>query len=154
MRWIPACAHYCPEDIDAGFIDSATGQFIDFDKENISENIQRHWIPAYAGMTVVVVATVKFPPSSRRRPGSSVFRCTPEKIPLCALKSMNSRIKLRPIPCLKNLPDSSGRRPGSIAVKSRSFESPQIAIRTALRRRNTEVLVSRRRCNTPARRAL
>ena len=28
---------------------------------------ESHWIPAYAGMTVVVVATVKFPPSSRRR---------------------------------------------------------------------------------------
>jgi hypothetical protein len=111
-HWIPACAHCSPEDFGAGFLDSATGQFIDFDKEKISENIQRHWIPAYAGMTVVVVATVKFPPSSRRKPGSSVFRCKPEKILPCVLNSMNSRIKLCPIPGFKNLPDSSGPAPG------------------------------------------
>jgi hypothetical protein len=47
-------------------------------------------------MTVVVEATVKFPPSSRRKPGSSVFRYIPEKIQSRALKSLSLKIKLRP----------------------------------------------------------
>jgi hypothetical protein len=34
-------------------------------------------ITAFAGMTAVVKATVKFPPSSQRKLGSSVFRCVP-----------------------------------------------------------------------------
>ena len=32
-----------------------------------------HWIPACAGMTVVVEADSKSPPSARRRPGSNDF---------------------------------------------------------------------------------
>ena len=32
------------------------------------------WIPACVGMTVVIGTTVEFPSSSRRTPGSSVFR--------------------------------------------------------------------------------
>ena len=60
------------------------------DGGNTSVRAKRRWIPAFAGMTAVLEAivvfkaigvfkaTVKFPPSSRRKPGSSVFRRVPK----------------------------------------------------------------------------
>jgi hypothetical protein len=61
---------------------------LDTSKLAMSINTQRRWIPACAGMTVVIEATVKFPPLSPARDdcclgGSNAIRI-PHSVPAMA----------------------------------------------------------------------